>query len=198
MAEGSKNNLPKSMPSIPAKEREERLPLYLQRLVKSDFTQIPSRGTESFYELCLLCEASTEVEDPNLPDFLSTSYLRYKNFTIDIEGYIQAPGFVKNPYQDLPGYVKRATLPPMPWISSLKSTEPSTQDGTNSGSSRSSNRTRTTSLTQVSVASAQSKAPGGTTSRVPDNVRRLNTVEKFDMTDFSTRVVNCEDIMLLL
>lgn len=189
MSENHKFSPTDDMPLKKA-DREARLPLYLQRLLKKLQEPVPEEQDPTYYELCLLCHASSSQNE----FWLTEESLSAEKFQllIKLKGHgrdlMTQSRFVENPYEMIPEYVKSASLPPIPWRSALKTAAPST---TTLGSTAPSSPTKQ-SFTAQSTGTGAPKQPGGTTTRNPDNVRRLRKIYTLDMAEFEAQVTACE------
>ncbi|KAG8913382.1 hypothetical protein FRC00_002514 [Tulasnella sp. 408] len=178
------------MPGLKEADREARLPLYLQRLLKQLQDPLPDEQDPAYYELCILCHASQDQNEPWLTEeFLSIEKFKlFENLKSRGRDFVWEPCFKKNPYETIPDYVKSALLPPIPWRSALKTAAPPQQDGATLGSTTQLSTTANRSFTAQSGHTGASKRPGGTTTRFPDNVRRLRKIERLDMEAFGVKV----------
>ncbi|KAG9015914.1 hypothetical protein FRB90_004192 [Tulasnella sp. 427] len=177
------------MPPIKAEDVEPRRPLYLQRLLSHLQQPLPDPSHEAYYELCLLCDATKSLKEPMLmqPNLPQPQHNLFNGLKRSATKYTNAPGFLNNPYEDIPGYVKAATLPPMGWVSSLKTLTTASVSEITTDPSGSQSATKDTS-TPRSSGPLQGIRPGSTTKRVPDNLRRLRSIGKFEMSEFRNRV----------
>lgn len=182
-----------NMPGLRERDREARLPLYLQRLRKQLRDPLPDEQDPAYYDLCILCHASEEQDEPLLTEeSLSTEKFQlFEKLKTRGQDFVWKSRFKKNPYETIPDYVKSALLPPIPWRSALKSTAPPQQDGATLSSATQFSATNR-SFTAQSGGTGVSQRPGGTTIRFPDNVRRLRKIEKLDMEAFEVKVGACE------
>ncbi|KAG8927005.1 hypothetical protein FRC00_002393 [Tulasnella sp. 408] len=183
-----------SMPGLKEADREARQPLYLQRILKQLQDPLPDEHGPAYYELCILCYASEGQNEPQLTEeYLSTEKLQlFTRLKSRGRDFIRRPSFEKNPYEVIPDYVRSTLLPPIPWVSGLKTAGPSRQDETTLGSTTQAPSPTKKSFTGQSGRTGASKLPGGTTTRFPDNVRRLRKIERLDMEAFEVKVAACE------
>ncbi|KAG9002955.1 hypothetical protein FRB90_011278 [Tulasnella sp. 427] len=194
MSSSNKYSKLADMPPLKAEEREARLPLYLQRLLAGLLDQpIPDEQDLAYYQLCILCDsASTQNEI-----WLTEQSLSSEKFNLLKE--LQSQGneftsecqFDENPYGKIPEYVNAALLPPVPWRSALKTAAPAARDGSTFGTGLTlSSPTKKTFATQPTPTIASTRLPGGTTTRIPDNVRRLRNIHCLDMAKFEAKVAS--------
>ncbi|KAG8950197.1 hypothetical protein FRC04_007831, partial [Tulasnella sp. 424] len=177
------------MPPLKQDDHEARLPLYLQRLLKKLQEPVPEEQDPAYYELCLLCHASSSQNE----FWLTKESLSAEKFQrlIKLKGHARhlmtKSQFVKNPYEMIPEYVKSASLPPIPWRSALNTAPPSTGVRATLGPTAPSSPTKQ-SFTAQSTGTEAPTLPGGTITRNPDNVRRLRKIYTLDMSEFEAQV----------
>lgn len=184
-------------------ERFVRLPLYLQRLIPAldniPDALDPEKDRELFSRLAPLLDTQTIVQKkPGTKSVLFDCMEQFTPGRLEAlrrleDAYklykLRGVGPLKNPYEDLRSYVQAAILPPLPRPVVVTGKVPASAAPGTAGTKPTAGSGTTYRNTTVA------NAAGATVKRIPDNVRKLNTIREIPLNEFKRKVRACESLL---
>lgn len=188
-----------AMVHLDPQKQFQRFPLFLQQLLH-ELDNLPKTiDPDLLYRIGPLIQAEKLVKDGETSlltlcgnHFNSKRKRRYTRLRAAWENFLlrSQPSPI-NPYENLPAYVQNSVLPSLPWFPYIvEKVSKASKASKISKASVSPTKAGTVATATVHTKTI-TNAKGGTTIRLPDNVRKLQKIKRIDMASFKKQVRQC-------